>query len=325
MEDFLTGWFTRINDVTMGFWIAKASYLASALAPTAKLALIIYIVWIGYKLWFGDMNGSSVHGLLKKAAIPIVVAQTAISLAAYSEFIANGLWSLPEELAGAISGSATPNNAAVLGALYDNFYKLASELWRLANLSESMTLGVLPDLSLTLAFFGTLVTGALIVAVCLFLFTVAKLGIAVMLAIGPLMVLLAAFDATRKFTSAWLGQILSLVFTVLIGTLVAHMIADLLNAYLVLAIERTTTAATPGSEATWPAIISGVAGILLLKQVPSWASALGGGVGLGTIGVGSAIARQVGVFGKQTLKTSSRQAGRALNVPRRGNGVRDIS
>jgi type IV secretion system protein VirB6 len=123
----------------------------------------------------------------------------------------------------------------------------------------------------------------------MFLLTLSKIALSVLLALGPAIIPLFLFDATRRFVEAWIAQLANYCFVVILAALV--------SALMLTVLERAATQAQ--STGGGIQIANGVrvclaAGFtfLVMRQVLPMASALGSGVALGSFGVVSSAVRR---------------------------------
>lgn len=108
------------------------------------------------------------------------------------------------------------------------------------------------------------------------------MALAILLGIGPIFVLLLVFEGTKRFFEAWLGQALNYIFLVILTASAIKLILTIIVQYLDVAASRAMT--TPTIELALPAIVMCLINALVMMQLPSIASALGGGVAISTLG-----------------------------------------
>ena len=101
--------------------------------------------------------------------------------------------------------------------------------------------------------------------------------LAILLALGPIFVLLIMFEPTKKLFDGWIGQCLNYVFLpVLIAAgikLIFTILETYLNAHNLITV----------NVAIQTIVLSFIA-VLVIRQLPSVASALGGGVAISSLG-----------------------------------------
>jgi type IV secretion system protein VirB6 len=108
------------------------------------------------------------------------------------------------------------------------------------------------------------------------------MALAILLGVGPIFVLLLIFEGTKRFFEAWLGQALNYVFLVILTAGAIKLIMTIIVQYLNVAAGGAVAA--PTIEQAVPAIVLCLIAALVMMQLPSIASALGGGVAISTLG-----------------------------------------
>lgn len=282
-QDFLT----RLNDASQTFMDDTLANIATSMTPFAKTLMIIYVCWIGYRMYFGQAD---LQALIPQMLKMIFVFSIVTNPTIYNQLFGEWLWRLPEALAGLVLSGKTSDTANFLDGLLAQFYSLYVAFSALA--AKNSLLGM-PDI--TAIFAGWIVLGAGIVLTMYALLIVAlsKVAIAVLLAIGPIFVLMINAQATRKFFDAWIGQIMTFSFTVMLLSAIMKLVISLLQDYLTGANSLIANASTdPSVNQIVPVLmLSGVA-IVMLLQIASMASSLGGGIAISTLGVGS---KEIGI------------------------------
>ncbi|KXB17468.1 type IV secretion system protein [Xylella fastidiosa] len=92
---------------------------------------------------------------------------------------------------------------------------------------------------------------------------------------------LIMFEPTKRFFDAWLGQALNYVFLVILTAAAIKLILSILQAYLT---DARGVLDDPSLNQALPAIVFSIIGVLVMVQMPSKASALGGGVAISSLG-----------------------------------------
>ncbi len=188
-------------------------------------------------------------------------------------------------------------NASTIGGLVDNmaqpYDELGQRLW-----SEATT-GFWPNFSLLVAAGMVAIAQAFLFIVGLGMYLLAKVALALVLAVGPAFIFCAMFPPTQRFTESWIGQALNFVFlNVLIGASIsmltsfasqfaAHIQANVGNT----AIMKDTMALL---------LVSCSLGVVMLN-LNTIASALSGGASIS--GVGRELARYIMTRGASAPKS----------------------
>lgn len=195
----------------------------------------------------------------------------------FSLFIYDVLTDGPSKLMRAFSGGAG-GTSEMLDGIFLRGVNAAKTLWKEAGLD-----------SWSPAFLGAAVYIAtfLVVAYALFLIVLAKLALAVTLALAPLFILPVLFSATREFFTSYLRQVMNFA-----------LVPVLVTAFLALSVRvidrsfNQFTAVPPASalyEVSFVVLVEAIVFVLLL-QVLGLASGIMGGLQLATQGLpGSAM------------------------------------
>jgi type IV secretion system protein VirB6 len=126
----------------------------------------------------------------------------------------------------------------------------------------------------------------------MFLIALSNIALAVLLALGPLFIAMLFFDATRRYFSAWLGQLANYALITVLTIMLAALLLHIVQSY------AAQTAARGSAILTVDAlnmILVAVLVFLVLRQVMPVASGLVGGSPLSSQGfVGRSIAHGLG-------------------------------
>ena len=273
---------TYVNDV--------AASISGAITPVATTLLTIYVMLWGWSMMRGVINEPVMDGASRIVRLSLIVG-TALTVGYYNAFLSDMLWNSPDVLAGYIASgySNSTTNTQFLDSLMSQIYDLGDAYWQKANAGSAML--PIPDLGLTAIAILIWAAGLLTTAYGAFLLALSKMALAIILGVGPLFILLAMFEPTRRFFDAWIGQALNYVFLVMLTAAAIKLVMTIIQTYLT---DVTTggVLADPAISQALPAIVLSVVGLLVMMQLPSIASALGGGVAIGTLGaVGNAVGR----------------------------------
>jgi len=285
--------FTEVN-AALGTYIGDvASNMIGAISPVAYTLMVIYVCLWGLTTMRGMISEPIGDGLFRMLRLSIVIG-IALNLGRYSTFVAGWLWNTPEALAAHVAGGYAneSTNVNFLDTLMSRMYDLGDAYWQKANASSGML--PIPDIGLTVIAVLIWVAAVATTAYGAFLLALSKIALAILLGVGPLFVLLTMFEATKRFFDAWLGQALNYVFLVMLTGGAIRLILTVLQTYLGAATSAGVLA-DPSINQALPAFVLCVLATLVMMQLPSIASALGGGVAVSSLGaVGWAYGKATG-------------------------------
>ena len=268
------------------FMTSTLTNVMGSVKPFAISVMASYLGYLGYLIWFGLLN-EPIQTLFWRLIKLSIVFAFVTNPSLYNQFIGDWLSKLPEALAGLVLDGQTNNTSSFLDGLLAQFYD-ARNIMSVMAYKNSNTFGI-PNIDFIIA--GWLVLGAGIVLIlhALFILIMAKMAIAILLSVGPIFIFMVNFQSTRKFFDAWIGQILTFSFSIMLLTAVLKLVLVLLQEYLLKAtVLMAKTGVDPTIDQIVPVLILQGIAFCVLWQVPSVASALGGGVGLSTLGVAGA-------------------------------------
>ena len=295
-----------------------ATNVIAAISPVAYTMLLIYMVLWGWSMMRGVIQEPVTDGIARILKLTAVVA-IALNLGRYNTFLGDFLWHSPDALASVVTGGPpTPlSSIKFLDQLLSKMFDYGTAYYDAAFANSSFGIPALGKLvgAVFIWLAGVLVTGY-----GAFLYALSKMALAIILGVGPIFVLLAMFEPTKRFFDAWIGQALNYVFMVMLTAAAVSLILAILQTYLGSAA-ATGNMATTEIVGVIPAVVFSLIGLLVLMQVAPISSALGGGVAIGTLGaVGWAYGKAKGM-GKGGYDLASGKTLSNLRAARRAKAV----
>ena len=156
-------------------------------APAIRAALVLYVLLHGFSILRGAIAEPVMEFMVRSLKLAVIAALAGAP--AYQDYVTAPLFHiLPQTVARAISGGTAPD----IGAAFDQFYARAAYLAE--DLNETAAIG-----------FGIVL--------------MAKVALALLIALGPFFVACALFEATRRYFFGWLGQAVN--YIILFGLILA--------------------------------------------------------------------------------------------------------
>lgn len=269
--------------------------VAAAIEPAAVTLAAIYVMVWGFLHLRGAVNEPVLTGAVRIVRL-VVVFGVALRLWQYNALIVDTFFEAPVALAAALAGAADP--VGTIDALWERGGTVAAFLWEKGGVFNG-------DVGYYLA---AVIVYLLMGAVCvytLFLMALARVALAVLLALGPVFIVLLLFDGTKRFFEAWVAQLANYALVGVLAVLVASLLMTVVEAYADQTAARGAAILTV--DALDMLLVSGLV-LLILRQVMPIAARLAGGVALASFGVmGAAASRSA----SQVAGVGSR-AGRSL-------------
>ncbi|HEY2678047.1 MAG TPA: type IV secretion system protein [Steroidobacteraceae bacterium] len=273
MGFFATFW-SWLNGQLGAYIGDNTARLAAVLEPAVVTLATVYLMVWGYLLLMGKVNEPAEAGIRRVALIALVFG-VGQRLWLYNTIIVDTFYNAPAELAAAMLGANDP--VATIDAIWESGGTVAGNLWDKGGLWNS-------DFGFYLAGAVVWILMGVLCVYVMFLIALSSIALAVLLALGPLFMVMLFFDATRRFFSAWIAQLANYALITILTVMTAALLLRIVQSY------AAQTAARGSAILTVDALnmmLVAVLVFLVLRQVMPIASGLAGGVSLNSFGVTS--------------------------------------
>jgi type IV secretion system protein VirB6 len=244
---------------------------AAAIEPAAVSAAVLYIMVWGYLHLRGKVDEPVVTAAVRILTV-IVVFGVGLRLWLYHSIIVDTFFVAPSDLAARLVGASNP--VVMIDSIWDRGGTVAGALWDKGGLLT----GDVGFYISAAAIYGLI---GFVCVYTMFLMALSRIALAVLLALGPLFVVMALFGATRRFFEAWLHELANYALVTILTVLVAALVLDLVEAYAVQTAARGSALLTV--DALNLALAAGLV-LLVLRQVLPLAARLAGGFALSGFG-----------------------------------------
>jgi type IV secretion system protein VirB6 len=316
MGTFYADLTAKVDTICNEWVLTKAAAVIEAITPVSTSLLIIYIAFFGLAMMRGKVEEPIQDAAGRIAKIGIIVG-LGLSLGNYQTYVYNFLWNTPDAMARVLSGASKLSQIGVLDAMYDAGMSVGDKAWEKMALTEGFAGNIAYFFTALVAFASTLLlTGYGAVLIIL-----AKIALSVLLAIGPICIVLVLFQATQKFFESWLGLAMNFVFLTIMAATAISFCNSLTGSFL------TDLAAVEGVNlrAVLQMLLLAVMSVVVLAQIPSLASSLGGGAALTAMNVYSGAGKKAaGQFKRQPRYEKNSTTGRRDQVNYKSNAGRAI-
>jgi len=302
-----TDFFNIINATLSQFIGTTTNNAINAVMPVGKTLLLISVGWFGWSSIMGVIDAPIKQVSWKLLQISVIFT-LATNVGIHNQYISDWLWQSPDALANVIvqgvSGSSgSISSISFLDDLLTKFDGFANQFnQKSISFSEFGA-----SISNTVFSWVIWIVGILLTAYAAFLFLLSKIALAVLLGISPIFIILTMFQTTKKFFDAWIGQVLNYIFLPVLTAAVIAVVLTALNAFI---------AIIPANGATQEQAIALIAlsgtSFLILTQVPSVASTLGGGVALSTLNVERWAGNKAASIANRTARGTMKATGKAV-------------
>jgi type IV secretion system protein VirB6 len=279
------------------------SRVIAEVAGPIRVALILYVLLYGFAI----LRGAITEPLMDFAvrSVKLALISFLATNAAYGPWIAEPLFHrLPDALARAVGGGDIDD----AGAAFDQFFNRAAYLGE--KIAAQATLSDWVPLVLSGAVW---LCGALAAALGFGVVTLAKVALALLVALGPIFVGCSLFEATRRYFFGWLGQAVN--YLVLFALILAVF-------QLVLQLVAEQWSAIEADDPMTGGLVFialSLLGAIFFLQTPAIAAGIAGGASLGLADFGAA----AGLGSGRGYGAASSEGARGYTPPQ-GGSIRQV-
>ncbi|HPH05743.1 MAG TPA: type IV secretion system protein [Methylotenera sp.] len=277
---FVEDTMTKVDAVITTYITTTSQNVMASISSLGTQLMVIYVCFWGWSMLRGIIQEPVTDAVNRFIRMSIILGLST-SLGLYQTYIVDFLWNTPDALASVVAGSPpTGNNGSFLDELFTQQYELGSHF----NEKSSTSPGIWPDISMVLAGWLIWLVSAAMIAFGGFLLILSKFALALLLAIGPIFILLVIFEPTKRFFEQWLGQCVNFMLLIVLSAASMQMFFSIIQAYLNAVTGLNGSGSDPQYAQIFPMIFLCSVAILVLLQLPSIASSLAGGVAISTLG-----------------------------------------
>ncbi|MDW2116365.1 type IV secretion system protein [Vibrio sp. 1731] len=294
--------FDKVDTALDTYIVSTVGDIIAFINPIFSSLLIIWIAIWGYLMLFGKVSEPLQEGVFRILRIGFIMA-LGLTAGTYMGVVVDVLAHGPEEIASIITGSPTGTSAATLDNLFSKVFEVSEAAWDMGGILDG-------NFGMYLISLIVLVVGAGLALVVAFLILLSKIMTTVLLGIGPLFIVMLLFNATQRFFESWLGMVMNFGFILVLSAAIGSLMTTLASSYITAMSGADASALANLGDAAMLCIVFGLC-ILVVKQVPSVAAALGGGVALATQG---AIGATMSAMRPTNIRRQYRNAQRDLRL-----------
>lgn len=270
-------------DSVIGNFVSNVySNFIQANSGTISLLFTVYVMLLGYRLLYHGYLYNMSH-VVRHLIIMLCVYGMVMNWDLYNIFVYNIFTNEPGNIA-SILVNASGHSGSISQAL-DAIYKSIIDA----------TVGFFGQISFSASGVAFLLYGILVFLIgtflCVFallLFIYAKMMMAIVLALGPIFILFFLWEPTKGLFASWLRTLITLALIPIITTAILVLMLSVINVTLPGINQPVSNMQFYGIV---PFLVLSLATTLLLSQVFSISSSLGGGITLARMSAGVDMAR----------------------------------
>ena len=262
-------WLTALLDDYIHQYTLK---MATLLEPALVTLGTLYVLIWGFLHIAGRIEEPVLEGL-KRIAILALVFGVGLDLWLYDTVIVETFYRAPAALAGNLVGAN--DFVTIVDTILFQGDDVATALLAKAGILHG-------NFSFYLAALAVYVVIGITALYTMFLLTLSRIALSVLLAIGPLIIPLFLFQSTRRFVEAWFAQLATYAFVAVLAGLIAALMMHLIEQ-----AASQAQAAGGGIQIAQAVRVCIAAGFtfLVMRQVLPMAGGLASGVALSTSGI----------------------------------------
>lgn len=268
---FFAQFFEWLNAQLLAYVGTKVALVATAIEPAAVTLGTMYVMLWGWMSLQGSIQEPVMHGI-KRILMLALIFGVALRLWGYNVVVTETFYRAPDQLAASIVGA--PSTISVIDQVWLDGNLVAEELLRKGSVLSG-------DFAYYLAGFVVYLLVGLAVVYAAFLLALSKVGVALVLVLGPVFIVMLLFDATKRFFESWLAQLANYGLITVLSLMASALLLSIVKAYAASAV------ATGGAVTIAESVrlcVSAVLVFLVMRQVPSIAAGLASGIALSSFG-----------------------------------------
>ena len=282
--------------------------LIDFLLPLFSSLMIIWIAIWGYSMMMGKSEAPLQEGFFRIIRVGFILT-LGLTASRYNQTVVSFLADTPQTLASLVTGSPSQDAAGLLDRLFIQIFALADTSWRQGGVMNG-------NFGMYFLAIAVVLIGSCLTLLVAFFILLSKVMVSILLAIGPAFFVLLLFQATQRFFESWLGMVINFGFVLLLGVASGQLMTTVAADYLHQISSNHSTVSTL-SDSSMLCIVLGLC-ILVMKQIPAMAAALGGGVAIAANG---AIAHSLHALRPTTLRNQYRNLRRDINYTGQALGI----
>jgi type IV secretion system protein VirB6 len=249
--------------------------VAGALEPAIVTFGVLYVMVWGYLQLMGQVEEPFLAGFKRLFMLAIILG-AALHLWLYNSLIVDTVFVAPGVLAAAVIGA--PDSVGIVDGILFAGDDAASLLIEKGGIFDG-------DFSYYLSGIAVYLIVGLTAIYTIFLLTLSRIALSVLLALGPLFIAALFFDSTKKFFESWIAQLANYAFITILTVLMAALMLTLVSTAAQQAAD--TGGGIEIAQAVRVCLAAGLT-FLVMRQVMPMAAGLASGLALSTFGVMSA-------------------------------------
>ena len=214
----VSDFFGQIDTAFVSFFFDAATRLAGAARPAFNSLVTLYVLLWGFSMWRGLIQVPLSDGVMR--VIKIVLIGTFVRNAGvYGNHIAQRIYRMPEQFAAVVAPVAAVPARNAIDRSIDAGLDVVEKFQSAAAMASGFVEPLVLHLDALVAFFCV----GLLAFYAAALMLLAKIGLSIALALGPIFIAALFFEPTRQLFSAWCNQVLNFLMTFIVASTIVSL------------------------------------------------------------------------------------------------------
>jgi type IV secretion system protein VirB6 len=264
-----------LNNLLSTYIGSNTAAVAAALEPFIVTLGVIYMMVWGYLQIAGRVDEPFVQGIRRIITLAVILG-VSLRLWLYNDVIVDTFFNAPGALAARIVGAY--DSVSIVDQIIFAGDDAATLLIQKGGILNG-------DFSYYIAGFAVYLIVGLTAIYTIFLLTLSRIALSVLLALGPMFIALLMFDTTKRFFESWIAQLANYAFITILTVLVAALMMTLVST-----AAQQAASSGGGIQIAQAVRVCMAAGLtfLVMRQVMPMAAGLASGLALSSFGAVSA-------------------------------------
>jgi len=288
-----------LNTILLTYIADNTARVAGVLQPAVVTMAVLYVMVWGYLQLMGGIEEPLVTGVKRILTLALILG-SALQLWLYNSVIVDTFFAAPGQLAAGVVGA--PDSVGVVDRIILAGDDAGSLLLQKGGILDG-------NFSYYIAGFAVYLIVGLTAIYTIFLLTLSRIALSVLLVLGPLFIALLFFETTKRFFESWIAQMANYAFITVLTVLVATLMLTLVST-----AAQQAVSAGGGITIAHAVRVCMAAGLtfLVMRQVMPMSAGLASGLALSTFGAVSAAL----AWGMGSAMRGSRQFSRGALLDR---------
>ena len=246
MAGFYTALMEAVTSPLQTYISSTSASIIGAITPVATTLLMIYIMFWGWSMIRGVITEPITDGITRIVKLTIICA-IALTVGLYSQFLVDWLWQSPDSMASIIAGGNQSDKISFLDTIFEKLW-VYSKKWEQAAEDNAYSIGI-PDIPCLIVSWLIRIASVILTGYAGFLFVLAKMALAVILAVGPIFILVLMFESSKRFFDSWIGQALNFGFVIILTSAILKLTGSYLDSSINTAVSTMNSGKPPFVDA----------------------------------------------------------------------------